>query len=181
MTSQDINTLIPQIPGESNRAYRRFIIYLKKGFEDLEELHTYLEKEEKEIAVTYGTLRNDSSENNWSKRSEKYYQIKDQEIQEEMEQLFKQLNTKGIHDMQEFLDELQKLFHEVVHAHQEGEYSVYTMFKTFKEYITCYRQATEIYYINSRHQIYPDNENNQTTQTDDKLRDISHTLYGDQI
>lgn len=170
MIPQDIHTIVPQIPGESNPAYKRLIIYLKKGFENLETLQTYLEKNEPKISVTYGTLRNDSSDNNWKERITKYYEIRDKELQEEMQQLFKQLNNHSIHDMQEFIQELQNTFHEIINRHQQnGEYQPSYLLKMFKDYIYCYREATEIYYINSRHKLEPENEPEEEITINEKI------------
>ena len=180
MINQTIRETIPQIPGESDASYDRLIIMLEHEIPSLEELCTYLEEKEPKKAVSISQLKKCSAKDNWTQRRNKYSQIQDEEIKEEMEQLFKELNKKGIHDMQEFLNQLQKLFHQVINKHETtGEYSIYSMFKMFKEYITCYREATEIYYINSRHPLIPDTNTTNTNRTDEKLEQVSKVLYGE--
>ena len=151
----------------------------KKGIHNLEEFADYLQTQNTIKPVSVSTLEKNSAKDNWTQRRQKYQQLKDQEIQEEVEQLFKQLNTHSIHDMQTYIDDLNKLKKDFIQQYQEGDYKASTTLRLLKDYITCYRQATEIYYINSRHQLFPDNNDTQTTQTDDKLQQISQILYGD--
>jgi len=179
MIGKDIKEIVPQIPGESDASYNRLILFLKKGFGTLKEYAEYLQEEQSQKAVTLATLETNSAKDQWSKRRKKYQQIRDQEIQEEVEQLFQQLNTHSIHDMQDYIDDLNKLKKDFIQQYNEGDYKASTTLRLLKDYITCYRQATEIYYINSRHQLFPDNTDTQTTQTDDKLQQISQILYGD--
>ena len=173
MTPQDIKEIIPQLPGESDRSYERLIIMLKKGFKSLEELSEYLQKENHELKVTHSTLENNSANDNWTERRKKYREIRDQEIQEEMEQLFHDLNTRGIRDMTTFLDELQEVKEKEMQLfHEEGKKPSSVLF-TLRNYIKCYREATEIYYINSRHTLFPQEQENNTDNTKDydKIRE----------
>jgi alanyl-tRNA synthetase len=175
----DIKEIVPQIPGESDASYTRFILYLKKGFHTLREYADYLQTQTDIPPVTYNTIETNSHKDKWTARKKKYQEIKDQEIQEELEQLFKDLNTRGIHDMATFLDELQEVKDKEIELFRKGKKPSSVMF-TLRKYIQCYREATEIYYINSRHKLEPDTNTSNTKNTDEKLLKIRNTMYGEQ-
>ena len=168
MITQDITTIIPQLPGEPDTSYQRLIIKHKKGFTTLEELSNYLEQENHRLKVSQGTIENNSSQYKYTQRRQTYQEHIDKQLQEEMQQLYKDLNNHSIHDMQEFIQELQNTFHEIINRHKNnGEYQPSYLLKMFKDYIYCYRQATEIYYINSRHKLEPEHEEEDTITIDE--------------
>ena len=176
---QDIKEIVPQVPGESDASYTRFILYLKKGFNTLQEYADYLQTQTDIPPVKYKTLETNSAKDQWSKRRKKYQTIRDQELQEELEQLFQQLNTHSIHDMQDYIHDLNQLKKDFIQQYHQGDYKASTTLRLLKDYITCYRQATEIYYINSRHPLVPDTNTTNTHTTDKKLEEVSKALYGD--
>ena len=179
LIEKDIKEIIPQIPGESDASYCRLILMLKKGLGTLQELHDYMEKENHKYYVTLDTLLHNSSKDNWTQRRKKYYNIRDQELREEVEELFQELNVIGIHDMQQYMGDINKLKKDIMQQYHEGVYKASYVLKILKDYIFCYRQATEIYYINSRHPLIPDTTNTNTNRTDEKLEQVSKVLYGE--
>lgn len=178
MMKKDITNIVPQIPGESDASYCRLIIMLKKGFKTLEELHDYLQQENHRYYVTLGTLQQNSSKDNWSERRKKYHHIREQELTEEIEDLFQDLNKRGIHEMDEFLNDLQELKKDVMTKYRNGEYKASYVLKILKDYIHCYRQATEIYYINTRHNLIPNEQENNKEVNDQKLQNFGKIING---
>lgn len=138
MITQDITTIIPQLPGEPDTSYQRLIIMLKKGFTTLEELSNYLKQENHRLKVSQGTIENNSSQYKYTQRRQTYQEHIDKQLQEEMQQLYKDLNNHSIHDMQEFIQELQNTFHEIINRHKNnGEYSQATYSKCSKTTYTA--------------------------------------------
>lgn len=180
MITKDIQEIVPPIQGETDVSYQRLILMLKKGFNTLEELQEYLETEDSPLpSVKYKTLRNNSSKDNWKERRKQYQEYREKELREEVEELFQQLNVIGINDMNEYIQDLQTLKKDIMQQYHEGGYKASYVLRILKDYITCYRQATEIYYINSRHPLIPDNTNTNTNRTDEKLEQVSKVLYGE--
>lgn len=173
MTSQEIQTIIPQIPGESDASYTRLIIMLEQEISTLDKLFNYLEKKQPDKAVSISQLKKCSAKDNWTERRKKYQEIRDQEIQEEIQDLFKELNTMGIQDMQECLQDLNTLRTDIMKQYNEGAYKASYVLKILRDYINIYRQATEIYYINSRHTLFPQEQENteDNTRDYDKIRE----------
>lgn len=171
MIIQNIEEIIPQLPGEPTPSYQRLLIMLKEGISTLPKLEEYLEKEEPQLQVSFQYLKKCSAKYNWKERRNKYNTIREQELQEEVEELFQQLNNNSIHDMQEYIQELQNTFNEIITRHKKGEYQPSYMLKMFKDYILCYRQATEIYYINARHKLEPDTEQEETRTINEEIVD----------
>lgn len=173
MVHIDIKEIIPQIPGESDASYTRFILYLKKGFNTLQEYADYLQTQNDIPPVTYKTIEANSYKDKWTERRKKYQEIRDQEIQEEMQNLFHDLNTRGIHDMTTFLDELQEVKEKEMQLFRDEGKKPSSVLFTLRNYVKCYREATEIYYINSRHQLFPQEQENteDNTRDYDKIRE----------
>lgn len=180
MIEQDITEIIHQIPGESDASYCRLIIMLKKGFKTLEELHDYLQKTKHKYYVTLGTLQQNSSKDNWSERIKKYDHIKEQELKEEMEQTFQKLNKTSIQEMAEFLEDLHTLRKDVMKRfHNPSEkFNSSSALRALHEYINCYSKATEIYYINTRHNIIPNEQENNKEVNDQKLQNFGEIING---
>ena len=172
MLEHDIHEIVPQIPGESDLSYKRLIIMLQKGISTLSELQEYLEENNPNLSVKLQTLNNNSAKDNWSERRNKYYDIREQELREEVEELFQKLNIIGIHDMEQFLGELEELKEDIINKFRNQVYKSSYAIKLLKDYIFCYRQATEIYYINSRHKIEPDTEKEETITFNEELINI---------
>ena len=179
MIEKNIYKIVPQIEGESDASYCRLIIMLTQGFKNLKELHKYLTEENHRYSVSYQTLRDNSAKYKWTERRKKYYNIRDQELKEEVEELFQQLNVIGINDMNEYIQDLHQLKKDIMQQYHEGGYKASYVLRILKDYITCYRQATEIYYINSRHPLIPDTNTTNTNRTDKKLEQVSKVLYGE--
>lgn len=160
MIEQDIKTIVPQMPGESDASYCRLIIMLTQGFRTLKELHEYLEKENHKYSVSYDTIRQNSSKDNWTQRIKKYDDIQEQQLREETENIFQTLNTVSIHEMQEFLEDLSTLRKDVMKRfrNKNEQFNSSSALKALNDYSTCYNRATEIYYINSRHSLIPKDE-----------------------
>ena len=167
MITQNIQEIVPQIPGESDASYCRLIIMLKKGLRNLHELHDYLEKENHKYYVSYGTLMNNSAKDNWKERIKKYDTTREQELREETEDLFQQLNTVSIHEMQELLENLHELRQDIMKRFRnpQEKFNSSSALKALNDYTTCYNRATEIYYTNSRHPLTPTTEEQTTTNT----------------
>lgn len=147
----------------------------------MREFHDYLEKEDHKLKVTLGTLENDSAENNWKQRRNKYQEVMDKELEEEVADLFRQLNTMGIHDMDSFIRELGELREDAMQQWRDGVIKASTVLRIMKDYITCYRQATEIYYINSRHKLEPETEvdhsNRERSAEAEQFLDTMNKVY----
>lgn len=164
MNKKEIQKIIPQIRGESDVSYKRLILYITSNCKDLHEFEDYLKEEHPKLSVTYNTLTTNSSKDNWTERRKKYQEIKEQELEEEVADLFRQLNTRGIHDMDSFIRELGELREDAMQQWRDGVIKASTVLRIMKDYITCYRQATEIYYINSRHKLEPETEVDHTNR-----------------
>ena len=180
MIEKDIRTLIPQIPGESDASYCRLIIMLTQGLRTLKELHDYLEKEKHKYYVSYGTLQINSAKDNWMKRIKKYDQLHEQELKEEMEQTFQKLNKTSIQEMAEFLEDLHTLRKDVMKRfHNPSEkFNSSSALRALTDYIHCYGKATEIYYINTRHNLIPNEQENNKEVNDQKLQDFGKIING---
>lgn len=172
MIEKDIKEIIPQLPGESDSSYCRLILMLTQGLPTLQELHDHLKKEDHRYYVTIDTLKHCSANDHWTERRNKYLEIREMELREEVEELFQKLNVTGIHDMEVFLEELNTFKEDIIQRYKKGEYKASYALKCVKDYIFCYRQATEIYYINSRHKLEPDNEKEDTITPDEEIINI---------
>jgi hypothetical protein len=181
MIEKKIQDIVPQIPGESDASYCRLIIMLTQGLRTLKELHDYLEKENHKYYVSYGTLQVNSAKDNWTKRIKKYDTIREQELIEETEDIFQQLNTVSIHEMRELLENLHELRLDIMKRfrNKNEKFNSSSALKALNDYTTCYNRATEIYYINSRHPLIPDTNTTNTHTTDEKLEQVSKVLYGE--
>ena len=179
MIEQNIKKIIPQRKGESDSSYHRLLIMLSQDIGTLQELHDYLQKTNNKYYVKYGTLKANSCKDKWTQRRKKYLDIREQELRDEVEELFQQLNVIGINDMNEYIQDLHQLKKDIMQQYHEGGYKASYVLRILKDYITCYRQATEIYYINSRHPLVPDTNTTNTHTTDEKLEQVSKVLYGE--
>lgn len=178
MNKQDIEKNIPQLPGESDASYYRLILFILSDCQDLKEFEVYLAKEHPKKAVVYNTLTYNSAKDNWTQRIQKFIQLKDEELQEELEQLFKDLNTQGIHDMKQFLDELNEVKNAEMELFRKGPKKPRSVIFTLRQYIKCYREATEVYYINTRHNLIPNEQENNKEVNDKKLEDFGKIING---
>jgi len=169
MKTQDIHDIIPPLPGEPATSHQRVLIMAEKGIHTLTGLCEYLEKEEPQLAVSYEYLRKCSAKFNYFQRIDKYIEIREMELREEVEELFQKLNVIGIHDMAQFIEELNTFKEDIIQRYKKGEYKASYALKLVKDYIFCYRQATEIYYINSRHKLEPDIEKEDTITPDEEI------------
>ena len=177
LTKAEIQKIIPQLPGEYNTSYQRLIIYILSPCTTLKEYEPYLQKHHPHLAVTYETLSTDSSKDNWKERIKTITDLQDQEIQDEIQQLFKDLNTRGIHDMHQFLDDLEEVKNRELELFHTGHKKPSGVIFTLRQYIKCYRDATEIYYINSRHRLEPEHEETPKQTPDEIL--IDNDILGD--
>ena len=123
-------------------------------------------------------MNENSAKDNWSERRKKYTHIREQELTEEIEDLFQDLNKRGIHEMDEFLNDLQELKKDIMTKYRNGEYKASYVLRIFKDYISCYRQATEIYYINTRHNLIPNEQENNKEVNDKKLQNFGKIING---
>lgn len=171
MNKKEIQNHIPQIPGEYNTSYQRLILYILSPCTTLKEYEPYLQQHHPKLAVTYNTLKDFSAKDQWTDRIKRITDIQDQEIQDEIQQLFKDLNTRGIHDMHQFLDELEEVKNKEMQLFHAGQKKPSGVIFTLRQYIKCYREATEIYYINSRHRLEPDNDTEVQQQPEEILID----------
>ena len=180
MIEKDITKIVPQIPGESDASYCRLIIMLKKGFKTLKELHEYLQQENHRYYVTFDTIRHNSAKDNWIERIKKYDQLQEQELKEEMEQTFQKLNKTSIQEMAEFLEDLHTLRKDVMKRfHNPSEkFNSSSALRALNDYIHCYGKATEIYYINTRHNLIPNEQENNKEVNDQKLEDFGKIING---
>jgi len=180
MIEQNIRKIVPQIPGESDASYCRLIIMLKKGFRTLKELQKYLEESNNKYCVTYPTLKENSAKDNWMERIKKYDQLHEQELKEEMEQTFQKLNKTSIQEMAEFLEDLHTLRKDVMKRfHNPSEkFNSSSALRALNDYIHCYGKATEIYYINTRHNLIPNEQENNKEVNDQKLEDFGKIING---
>lgn len=181
MIEKKIQDIVPQIPGESDASYCRLIIMLTHGCRTLKELHNHLEKENHKYYVAYDTLKKNSAKDNWQKRIKKYDQHLKQELIDETEDIFQQLNTVSIHEMRELLQDLHELRQDIMKRfrNKNEKFNSSSALKALNDYTTCYNRATEIYYINSRHPLIPDTNTTNTHTTDEKLEQVSKVLYGE--
>jgi hypothetical protein len=177
MNEKQIQNIIPQQPGESDASYQRLINYILSPCTTLKEYEPYLHEHHPKIAVKYRTLTTNSYDDKWKERIKKYTDLQDQEIDQEIQRLFKDLNTRGIHDMQTFLDDLEEVKNKEMQLFHTGQKKPSSVIFTLRQYIKCYRDATEIYYINSRHRLEPSDDNE--VQQDPEEININNDLLDD--
>lgn len=165
---------------EPKKSNKRLRYKLQNHISTLRELETALREDPdtQDIKATAGTLRNDSMRWDWVERERQYTQLEEQELQDKIEDLFRELNQRGIHDMDEFIQELNELReHEMRQFRENGKKASSVMF-TMRQYIKCYREATEIYYINTRHKIEPDLDDTPQQAADEKA--INEDILSDE-
>lgn len=97
----NIYELVPQIPGESDASYTRFILYLKKGFNTLKEYADYLQTQNDIPPVTYKTIEANSYKDKWTERRKKYFKVRLKEKEEHELKLINAMEELGIKGMKE--------------------------------------------------------------------------------
>lgn len=144
-----------RMKGEPKKSNQRLCLFSKFAG-TLKEFEAHLKKHHKEISVSYKTLRNESQKWKWTERKQKYKQQQEQQLQDEIEDLYKNLNKSSIQDMNNFFNEINELKTDLMRRFRDNEITSTNALRVLKDYIKLYREATEIYYINSRHNLFPE-------------------------
>lgn len=165
-----------RMKGEPKKSNRRLCLF-SKYTGTLKEFEAHLQKHHKDLAVSYTTLMNESSKYNWKDRKNKYKQQQEQQLQNEIEDLFKTLNKSSIEDMSNFFNDINELKHDLMRRYRSNEITSTNALRVLKDYIKLYREATEIYYINSRHSLFPaEKEAENEAQTIDAITTFVDSL-----
>lgn len=175
MTEQ-ITDPCTRMKGEPKKSNRRLCIYVNFAG-TLKEFEAHLRKHHKDLAIGVATLKKESSKYNWKDRKNKYKQQQEQQLQNEIEDLFKTLNKSSIEDMNNFFNDINELRHDLMRRYRSNEITSTNALRVLKDYIKLYREATEIYYINSRHSLFPaEKEAENETQTIDAITTFVDSL-----
>ena len=157
---------IVRMKGEPRKSNRRLCLFV--GFDGtLQDFELFLKENHKDLSVSLSQLQKDSSRWNWKKRKNEYKQLEEERLRNESESMFNELNRKGMEDMNVFFDVLNDLKKDLLIRYGNGEITSTNVLRVLKDYIRLYRQATEIYYINSRHQLQPietENDSNDSME-----------------
>lgn len=177
MTEQ-ITDPCTRMKGEPKKSNRRLCLYVKFAG-TFKEFEAHLRKHHKDIAIGIATLKKESSKYNWKDRKNKYKQQQEQQLQNEIEDLFKALNKSSIEDMNNFFNDINELKHDLMRRYRAEEITSTNALRVLKDYIKLYREATEIYYINSRHPLHPSkNIENNEAQTIDAITTFVDSIQG---
>lgn len=155
-----------QQPHESEKLYNRFKRYRAKH------KSITLEKFAEEEGVTKSTIAQNSAKWNWDARADAWDAYEAQKLYKKVQDDFEKLNKKGLHDMDSFIDELNELRKDAMKRFRKEAINSTTCLNIMKNYITCYREATEIYYINCRKPLFPPDIVEEDTSADDKIDNI---------
>ena len=165
-----------RMKGEPKKSNRRLCLYSNFAG-TLKEFETHLKKHHKDISVTYSTLQKESAKWKWHERKNKYKQQQEQQLQNEIEDLFQTLNKSSIEDMSNFFNDINELKHDLMRRYRSNEITSTNALRVLKDYIKLYREATEIYYINSRHSLFPaEKEAENEAQTIDAITTFVDSL-----
>ena len=145
--------------GEPNKANQRLQLYAKFAG-NMKQFKKHLHEHHKDLEVKYHTLHNESSKWKWQERKKQYKQQQEQQLRDEIEDLFQSLNKAGITDMSTFFNDINELRTDLMRRFRANEITSTNALRVLKDYIKLYREATEIYYINSRHALFPQEQDN---------------------
>ncbi len=140
--------------GEPKKTNRRMQIFANFPG-DLHKFEGYLKKKHPDLSIKYSSLRIEAHRNEWTSRIAEYHEQRERDLIQEINTIFNDLNYEGILDMKDFFKDINELRNDVMRRWRNGEITSTTALKNLRDYIEHYRQATEIYYINSRHNIQP--------------------------
>lgn len=161
--------------GEPKKANRRLQIYANfKG--NLPQFEKHLAKKYPDLSVKYSTLDREAAQWKWTRRIGEYKEQQERKLIQEIEETFNELNYEGILDMKDFIKDINELRNDVMRRWRNEEITSTTALKNLKDYIEHYRQATEIYYINSRHNIQPIEAEVKTEVKHTGLSDVRREL-----
>lgn len=174
--SEEITDPCTRMKGEPQKSNRRLCIYSNFAG-TLKEFEAHLKKHHKDIAVSTVTLKRESAKWHWQDRKNKHKQQQEQQLQNEIEDLFKTLNKSSIEDMNNFFNDINELRHDLMRRYRSNEITSTNALRVLKDYIKLYREATEIYYINSRHSLFPaEKEAENETSTVDAITTFVDSL-----
>ncbi len=162
--------IFEQQPHESKKLYERFKKYrntrnTRKGLT--------LEEFAKQEGYSHSLIMKNSMKWNWRERADAWDAYDSQQLYEKVEHLFEDLNRRGLNDMDSFIDELNELRKDAMDRFRRGDINSTTCLNIMKNYIQCYREATEVYYINCRKPLFPP----EVVETNDAVSEsIENTL-----
>lgn len=164
---------IPRLKNEPKDAYNRFKYKLAKNIKTLEELHTTLQtdSEAENIKCGINKIKKESKKWEWVRREKEYKENIELELQEEIEDIYKELNTVSIHEMKDFLQNLHDLRVDVMKRFGNKDITSSYALKSLTDYSKCYNEATDIYYTNSRHKREPETETPKQQEIDENRID----------
>lgn len=146
-----------RLKGEPRKSNRRLKLYV--DFEGtLSDFEIFLKEKHKDIAVSLSQLQKDSSKWSWQSRKEEYQLQREEVTRQIMKNRFLDLNGIGVYDMSKFLVEITYIKEDVMERYNAGDMSIGSVFRLLRDYVKMYRAATEIYYINTRHQLLPNED-----------------------
>lgn len=165
-----------RMKGEPKKSNRRLCIYVNFAG-SLKEFEAHLRKHHKDLSVSIATLKNESSKWNWQERKNNYKTEQEKQLQTEIEDLYKSLNKSSIEDMNNFFNDINELKSDLMRRFRADEITSTNALRVLKDYIKLYREATEIYYINSRHALFPaEKEQDNETNTIDAITTFVDSL-----
>ena len=165
-----------RMKGEPKKSNRRLCIYVNFAG-SLKEFEAHLRKHHKDLSVSIATLKNESRKWNWQERKNNYKQQQEKQLQNEIEDLYKSLNKTSIEDMNNFFNDINELKADLMRRFRADEITSTNALRVLKDYIKLYREATEIYYINSRHSLFPaEKEQDNETNTIDAITTFVDSL-----
>lgn len=163
----------PKMKNEPKDSYNRLQYKLSHNIKTLAELRDSLkgDVEVGHLAVGLTKLAKESSKWEWVRREKEYKENMEIELQEEIEEIYKELNTLSIHEMKDFLENLHDLRVDVMKRFGNKDITSSYALKSLTDYSKCYNEATDIYYTNSRHKREPETETLKQQEVDENRID----------
>lgn len=163
----------PRMKNEPKDSYKRLQYKLSHNIRRLEDLFNALKSDDnvQHLSVGLSKLKKESTKWEWVRREKEYKENIEIELQEEIEEIYKELNTVSIHEMKDFLQNLHDLRVDVMKRFRNKDITSNYALKSLTDYSKCYNEATDIYYTNSRHKREPETETPKQQEVDENRID----------
>ena len=166
-----------RMKGEPMKSYRRFELFV--NFDGtLKDFEVFLRDNHSDISAGLSQLQKDSSRWEWNRRLNEYKHFQESVIREKTEDIFCQLNYGSIQDMSAVVSLLNELKSDVMDKFRRNELSSATALRLLREYVRIYKEVTEIYYINGRHSLQPEDQGSNDTESAGAVSTFVEALRG---